>query len=314
LWKEVAAEPAVSTDQGAIDNLFLAACYAADRNLSNLFVDTWRWPVSRAAQAQAATLPSQGGVPITPTIRWTASPITYGTRLSATHLDATASYNGTTLAGTFEYAPTLGTVLNAGQNQTLTVSFMPDDTTDYTAATATTEITVLTAPLSVAVNRAMRPYGHANPNFIVTYRGLVDGQGPSVLSGALAFGTTAVPSSNVGAYAVGVDGLSSSNYAITYHAGVLTIDPAILTFTAGNKVKMYKAANPRLTFTESGFVLGQSAKTVVTGAPVLSTTAARNSSVGKYPIVIKQGTLKWIDHNYAFDFVDGILQVVATTS
>ncbi len=58
LWKQVAAEPAATTDQGAIDNLFLAACYAADRNLTSLFVDTWRWPISTAAQAQATTLPS----------------------------------------------------------------------------------------------------------------------------------------------------------------------------------------------------------------------------------------------------------------
>jgi hypothetical protein len=58
LWKQVAAEPAATTDQGAIDNLFLAAGYAADRNLTSLFIDTWRWPISTAAQAQAATLPS----------------------------------------------------------------------------------------------------------------------------------------------------------------------------------------------------------------------------------------------------------------
>ncbi len=58
LWKQVAVEPAATTDQGAIDNMFLAACYAADHNLTSLFVDTWRWPISTAAQAQAATLPS----------------------------------------------------------------------------------------------------------------------------------------------------------------------------------------------------------------------------------------------------------------
>jgi len=58
LWKEVGVEPAATTDQGAIDNLFLAACYAADRNLTNLFIDTWRWPISTAAQAQAAKLPA----------------------------------------------------------------------------------------------------------------------------------------------------------------------------------------------------------------------------------------------------------------
>jgi hypothetical protein len=314
LWKEVAAEPAVTTDQGAIDNLFLAACHAADRDLSNLFVNTWRWPISAAAQWQAAALLSPSSVPIKPSISWTASPITYGTKLNATQLDATATYNGTPLAGTFEYAPASGALLDAGQSQTLTVSFKPDDPTDYATTIATTEINVLTAPLTVAVNTAKRSYGQTNPNFTVKYSGLADGEGPSVLAGALAFGTTAVPSSNVGDYAVEVTGLSSSNYAITYLPGILMIDPAILTYMARDKMKKYRAANPCLTFTESGFVLGQSAKTIVKGAPVLSTTAVRTSPVGKYAIVIKQGTLKRLNHNYAFNFVDGLLQVVATTS
>jgi hypothetical protein len=58
LWKQVAAEPATTTNQGAIDNMFLAACRAADRNLTTLFANSWRWPISAAAITQAATLPS----------------------------------------------------------------------------------------------------------------------------------------------------------------------------------------------------------------------------------------------------------------
>ncbi len=64
IWKEVAKLPAVTTDQGAIDNLFLAACYAAKSNLSSLFVDTWRWPISSAAQDQVAMLPGTPGTPM----------------------------------------------------------------------------------------------------------------------------------------------------------------------------------------------------------------------------------------------------------
>ena len=64
----------------------------------------------------------------TPTITW-ANPadITYGTALSATQLDATAS-----VPGTFSYTPASGTVLDAGNGQTLSVSFTPTDITDYT--------------------------------------------------------------------------------------------------------------------------------------------------------------------------------------
>ncbi len=74
---------------------------------------------------------------ITPTITWAApAAITYGTALSSTQLDASSS-----VAGTFAYTPVAGTVLKAG-SQTLSVTFTPTDTTDYTTATATVTLTV----------------------------------------------------------------------------------------------------------------------------------------------------------------------------
>jgi hypothetical protein len=75
--------------------------------------------------------------PVTPTITWaTPAAITYGTALSATQLNASS-----TVAGSFAYYPTSGTVLTAG-TQTLKVTFTPTDTTDYTTATATVPLTV----------------------------------------------------------------------------------------------------------------------------------------------------------------------------
>ena len=44
--------------------------------------------------------------------------------------------------GTFAYTPAAGTVLDAGNGQTLSVTFTPTDTTDYTTATATATINV----------------------------------------------------------------------------------------------------------------------------------------------------------------------------
>jgi hypothetical protein len=73
----------------------------------------------------------------TPTITWaTPSPITYGTALSSTQLNATAG-----VPGTFVYSPVSGTVLGAG-SQTLSVTFTPTDTTDYNTATATVTLVV----------------------------------------------------------------------------------------------------------------------------------------------------------------------------
>ena len=79
-----------------------------------------------------------------PTITW-ANPaaITYGTALSATQLNATAS-----VAGAFTYTPAAGTVLGAG-TQTLSVTFLPTDSTDYRSAMAGVTLTVNKASQSI---------------------------------------------------------------------------------------------------------------------------------------------------------------------
>ena len=94
----------------------------------------------------------------TPTITWTnPASIVYGTALSGTQLDATAS-----VPGTFTYTPDAGTVLGAGNDQTLSVLFTPTDTTDYTDATATTTINVTQAtPTITWANPADIVYGTA---------------------------------------------------------------------------------------------------------------------------------------------------------
>jgi hypothetical protein len=62
----------------------------------------------------------------TPVLAWSApAAITYGTALSSTQLNATASFKGSPLAGTFAYSPAAGTVLSAGNGQTLSATFTP---------------------------------------------------------------------------------------------------------------------------------------------------------------------------------------------
>ncbi len=79
----------------------------------------------------------------TPALSWTPpAAITYGTALSATQLNATAAgITGGALPGTFVYTPAAGTVLNAG-TQTLSVTFTPTDTVNYTTATKTVALVV----------------------------------------------------------------------------------------------------------------------------------------------------------------------------
>ena len=103
--------------------------------------------------AQVSITVNQAGT----TITW-ANPaaITYGTALSATQLDATAS-----VPGTFSYSPGAGTVLTGGTH-TLNVTFTPTDTTDYTSSTASVTIVVNKATTTVTwANPAAISYGTA---------------------------------------------------------------------------------------------------------------------------------------------------------
>jgi Flp pilus assembly CpaE family ATPase len=93
-----------------------------------------------------ANLPeAQATVPLTvtkamPVINWpTPAPISYGTMLSATQLNATAS-----VPGSFVYTPAAGEMLAAGTH-TLSVTFTPKDSADDAPAQATVQLTVTKA-------------------------------------------------------------------------------------------------------------------------------------------------------------------------
>jgi hypothetical protein len=92
-----------------------------------------------------------------PVITWLApAAIFYGTPLSAAQLDASS-----TAAGTFAYSPPAGTGLTVG-SQTLTVTFTPTDSSDYSTATSTVQLTVNKAtPAIIWATPAAIPYGTA---------------------------------------------------------------------------------------------------------------------------------------------------------
>jgi len=91
--------------------------------------------------------------PAAPTLTWaTPAALLYGTALGSAHLDASSG-----VAGTFTYSPAAGTVLAVGSHS-LTVTFTPADSSDYSSATAT---------VSIQVNRATPALSWATPTAIV---------------------------------------------------------------------------------------------------------------------------------------------------
>jgi hypothetical protein len=167
---------------------------------------------------------------------------------------------------------------------------------------------VALAPLTVTANDSAKVYGTANPAFTASYAGFVLGQGPADLSGTLNFNTSATTASHAGTYAVSPGGLTSSNYALAFVSGTLTVTPASLTITADNKTKVYGAALPTLNASYSGFVNGDSAASLTT-PPTLSTTATASSHVGNYAITASGA----VDPDYTISYNPGTLSITPAT-
>jgi hypothetical protein len=155
--------------------------------------------------------------------------------------DAGGTYNGTAYAatvtvtgsGTITGSPTVdyfnnttGTDLgstapiNAG-HYTVTATY-PGDAT-HTGSSGTATFDILKAALTVTANNQTIIIGEALPAFTVSYSGFVNNETSSVLGGTLAFSTTYTAGSPPGTYSITPSGLASSNYAITFVSGTLTV-------------------------------------------------------------------------------------------
>ncbi len=174
---------------------------------------------------------------------------------------------------------------------------------NYTITFVPGTLTVNPAPLTVTASDS-RTYGAPNPAFTATYDGFVLGEGPGVLGGTPIFATPATETSPVGVYPVTVSGLTSTNYAIIYLPGTLTVLPAPLTVTANDATRPEGQPNPPFTATIVGFVLGEDGS-VLGGLLALTTAATQGSPAGTYAIVPSGLT----STNYAISFVNGVLTV-----
>ena len=122
-------------------------------------------PTNTAAYTTVSATNSILVTQATPILNWpTPAAIAQGTALTGTQLDATATFQGASLPGNFNYTvlpantPALNAVLAAG-TWTLQVVFTPTNTTDFTTATATVQIVVGTTGSTGVSGSALFPSG-----------------------------------------------------------------------------------------------------------------------------------------------------------
>ena len=253
----------------------------------------------------------------TPTITWpTPVAISYGTHLSATQLNATAS-----VAGTFSYNPAAGSVLTAGSHL-LSVTFTPADGTDYTSATATVSLTVAPIALTITSGSPTTIYGSTLPAIVPSYSGFISGDSASSLSTQPTCTTTATSASNVGSYPTSCSGAVDANYIISYKPGTLTVTPAVLTVAANRLTIAYGGGDGDndeddvthpMTYAITGFALGQTAATDLTGTPSETSNTPEGGPVGGYTITMAAGSLKLkpaYSSNYTISYVSAPLTIV----
>ncbi|WCT10739.1 gliding motility-associated C-terminal domain-containing protein [Mucilaginibacter jinjuensis] len=225
----------------------------ANQTLSVTFTPT------DASNYNSVTKTVQIGVgKLTPVLTWTnPTAITYGTALGDQQL-----YASTTVPGTFTYSPAAGTVLHAGSNQTLAVTFTPTDAVNYITVTKNVAITVSKAALNVSTNDVSRPYNQPNPDFTINYSGFVNGDTQANLTTQATATTTATTASLVGIYPITVNGAVSNDYTFRYVNATLTVT------TIGRNLTFNQL--PVKTYGDPDFDAGA---TATSGEPIIYTSS-----------------------------------------
>jgi len=236
--------------------LFLADLESGGTN----FLESWGLELSGRAQ---------------PEVTWAApADIVYGTPLGAQQLNASSP-----VPGTFAYDPPDGTVLNAGVSQMLTVTFTPEDLTNYQPTSTNVIVNVLKALLTITANDATSLYGTPLPSFTVSYGGFVNGDTLALLDTPPMFTTAATQDSDVGRYAIDVSGATATNYVVQFVSGTLNIMPAHSTAT------LTSSSNPAHPGDLVTFTFATAAVPPSTGVPNGSVVFKINGQPTSVPLV-----------------------------
>ena len=168
---------------------------------------------------------------------------------------------------------------------------------------------ITTKALTITADDKSKTYdGTVYNPFTVSYNGFVNDEDESVLEGALTFSGTAANAFNAGTdYVITPQGLTSTNYAITFVDGLLDITAKSLTITADNKSKIYdgEVYSP-FTVSYDGFI-GSENESNLDGELTFSGSAVNATEVGADYIITPEG---FTSSNYEITYVSGSLIIV----
>ena len=129
------------------------------------------------------------------------------------------------------------------------------------------EVTIGKAALTVTAKNHSITYGDAPANNGVEYSGFVNSETSEVLGGTLAYAYSYAQYDNAGSYTITPSGLTSSNYAITYTPGTLTVGQKEVGLTwSTDSPFTYDGQSHCLTATATGMVNSDEIGVTVTGA------------------------------------------------
>lgn len=112
----------------------------------------------------------------------------------------------------------------------------------YNITYAAGTLTISQAALTITADNKSKAQGAANPTLTASYSGFVNNESPAVLTTQPTLSTAANTSSAAGTYPINIGGATSTNYAISHVAGVLTVTGSNFTFNT-IAAKTYGAAD-----------------------------------------------------------------------
>ena len=180
--------------------------------------------------------------------------------------------------------------------------------TNYNFVYKTGILEINKAQLTATADNKTREYGNTNPSLTISYSGWKNGDNLNLLTTQPTATCSATQTSNTGTYPINVQGGVANNYNFVYNTGTLTLTKAPLNIRAEDKKREQNQPNPEFTLAYSGFKNNETAS-VLDVLPTISCAANINSPAGFYDIVLSGGS----DNNYSYNFVDGKLEVTATS-